>query len=527
MDYALSEGKDVLQLHSEIIEPTRFLLRGEPVRIALQTAARDYYLGLWTARKTRGAAALGDALEALYHATELQGASAEELWLTLIREAEADGLDSFDLAFEATMYRDSADHSKPRFEEWYCKAYIKCAELKAGQDGVFFSKYSTNWSIFLSYLEAVRQVRPDLVPRYLTVVLGSARQPTDLLQAQALEQGLASITEPPQQFWLHQQAARAFELASKNPETEAHWLNARNFCVQAGIATWRVDSEMARFYCSVDQYTKAVESYKRVRADAPPEERGTATVKLCDLALDHCDLPNAHKHMKAVPTSVSPFDRERLKFRIALAGADESLQTQYESLLKAANPLDGAHPAEISALEGEYFAFTLDFSRAQEAFRLATKGFESLGNQARADRCRLREIEFAVFDMASDDAEFKYADWANSRIVPTPIMRARIARAGAFLLLNQGKTDEAKTRIADALSPELPARARWIGTLFALAYEIHPNPPDSARNVAAFRFARSHGSRFGSVRLFGIPLGEVRATRRCGPCHRALDRWHH
>jgi len=471
----LSDGKDVLQLHPEVVDPVRLLLREEPVRTTLHQRARDYFLNLWQTRKTREESASA-AVEAVYHAAELEGAGAAVLWRKLLEEAESDGMDALVIAAEPTGYLVSPDRIAPRFEEWFCEAHLRCAELFAKKDGAFFSQYSSNWTKFLSHIKAVQKVRPDFVTPLWSVVVAASGRPSDQLQAEELERGLKSITDPADRFWLHQQAARAYSLAADDKSAETHWLRAREFAQQAGLEAWRVDSELAGFYSQLGSYSKAVDSYKRVRANAPPSDRANATVLLCDLALDHRDLSNARKFIKVVPNIVSEFERKRLKYRIALAGADESLQAQRNELLTLRADIDTRGRAKLDSLDGEFFAFVFDYREAEESMGRATKGYESLDDDGQALTCRIRELAFAAMEMESDRAEVIQEKLRQSKVFKSEEQRLYHELSWAYREIAQGKREEAKRRMAKLLSTPLRLRYRLVGIVFAMTFDLSVEP---------------------------------------------------
>ncbi len=480
---SLGDSNDVMRLHPEVVDPVRELLRPERVYRTLQQEARDYFLESWN--KSKRAA---DAVEATFHARELDDGGAESLWRHMLMEAQTAGdlPGAYEIAKEATQYVISPEQREPYYPKWFAEAHVFCAKLKALEAGIDFTPQDDRWDTFVDHLAEAKRTHPKSVPSYLAVLVSAVRDnKTDLDRALALDEGLTQESLPAEQFWLHRQAATYFETSGNTAKAEEHWIAACDTASSAGVEQWSAESQLADFYVKSGRYKKAQESLKAAAAKMALEDRRNASMRGAEWALDHHDLKAAEKLISDVPRE---FVDSTLRLRLD-AYTGTTLQDY-----RMPDDISLAERAPLESILGEWETYCLNFSAAREHFGNAKNAYQDLppptSGQKRSGwtnvdkniEAGVREITFTAFEMGAYDEAERLIEKVFA--ISDPDQRAAVELARAFSVIGLGKKKLGEAAIREALALAFTPRMRLRATILALAFDLHPEPPSKRKMKA-------------------------------------------
>jgi len=496
------DGQSELHFHPEVINPTRMLLREQPVFAELQYRAAEFF-----EQKARAASGANTAVrhyqDAIFHRFQGGGVQAKPFWTGHLREA----VDRFGPAAAVSVaaeilggeYSEAERIPYPKVSsaELLVSAHCEVAELLMQAAGLKFAE-PVNRNEFNRHVEIAREIvglHPDIrgaIPVYLDQIFeawqsGSAENAGEFLRA-----AIPDAQNSRHKFVLEFQLAGLL-LRHPAPDTPTHFRAALRLLPGVGpVGVTAIDLylALASYYMFIGAHAAVIEAMSSARRDAgDPRARARVIEHEAWYAVGVGDISTARKRiteMRELPPGVLPVPTspQVLEERLAIMECEpfRALRACEQGLAAATTATERARlldqRAEARALLLEFRAASDDWDSAATSYDLATM---SLGPA----RCALLSATMTAREMR----DYRRAETQIVSALSLPgsediEIRTALRLLLAFVLCRTGRQDQARQSLLELIErhgipPHIHARV----LIFALSFGLREASDDFLEDV--------------------------------------------
>lgn len=488
-----------LRFHPEVIQPTRALLRRQPVFPDLQTRAVQFYEQQAAVSKldnqspeAQVTAAARCACEAVFHRFQRDGIAAESYWLDEVRAFERLSAKAALLVATEIVGRDYAEaqlRPNPHVSspELLVRAHCEAADLLLQDAGTEFI-HRRNWPEFNRHMElaiaiADTQARQAaLVPRWLRTLHEIWRDsPQPAIPPDRLQAALDAVATPRERVILEVLLGRALAILQSS-EAPSHYRNALQAMPgveRTGISASDVHLLLADYYGFHGAHAAALEAQQQaVSAADEPRLRARAVQKQAGYALSVGLLNVAERRiaeLAATDGARSEAAAALLQSRVAILRLEP--QAALNQITRArqltADPIDHAR---LRDLEGQAQALRFAFGAAHDSWDSAASQYDVTAQPAGSAWCAVRRIRLRALVMGDLNSAVALLSAArNLRGSRDTGIFLELELLGAYLALRQGNREEAAQSVRMlAARAEWPLWPRTRAQIFALCFGLMP-----------------------------------------------------
>jgi hypothetical protein len=488
---ATVHGQSELRFHPEVINPTRRLLREQPVFADLQDRAVTFFEQKARA-EPKTEIAMRHYQDAIFHRFQAEGPKAKPFWTSCLNEA----LDRFGPSAAVPVAaeilgRDYAEAGRIPYPEvssaeLLVSAHCEAAELVMRAAGLRFTEAAKR-NEFDRHIEIARKIvgeHPDLrgaIPVYLDQIFeawqsGSAEKVEGFLRA-----AIPKAKDPRQRFVLEFQLAGIL-LRHPVPDTPFHFREALRLLPEVGpvgVTATELYLALASHYTFLGAHAAVTEA---LSAAARYAEGLRAQARVRDreawYALVVGDISTARKRvteLRKLPSGILPFStsQQALEGRLAIAEYEPfmALQACEQGLALVATPDERARLLDQRA---EARALLLEFRAASDDWDSAAKSYDLAAIAAGPARCALLSATITAREMQNyRGAEAQIAAALALRGSADIEIQIELLLLKAFVLCRTGRQDQARAILAELIErPGVPSHIHARVMIFALIFRL-------------------------------------------------------
>ncbi|WFU51893.1 ATP-binding protein [Sinorhizobium terangae] len=497
------DGQSELHFHPEVINPTRMLLREQPVFAELQNRAAEFF-----EQKARAASRANTAVrhyqDAIFHRFQGEGVQAKPLWTGHLREA----VDRFGPAAAVSVaaeilgreYSEAERIPYPKVSsaELLVSAHCEVAELLMQAAGLKFAE-PVNRNEFNRHVEIAREivgVHPDIrgaIPVYLDQIFeawqsGSAENAGEFLRA-----AIPGAQNSRHKFVLEFQLA-AILLRHPGPDTPTHFREALRLLSGAGpvgVTATDLYLALASYYMFLGAHAAVIEAMSSAGRSAGEDPRARARV------IDHQawyavgvgDISTARKRiteMRKLPPGVLPVPTspQVLEERLAIMECEPftALRACEQGLAVATSANERARLLDQRA---EARALLLEFRAASDDWDSAATSYDLATISSGPARCALLSATMTAREMQDyRRAETQIVSALSLRGSADIEIRTELRLLMAFVLCRTGRQDEARQNLSELIERQgIPPHIHARVLIFALLFRLREASNDFLEDV--------------------------------------------
>ena len=492
-----TENNEELRFHPDVVAPMRDLLRQEPVFYELQRRAAEYFeersqlFGKEDLRDKIPLLSVPDAMEAVYHHFQKDGAAAQKYWLQTLRTIETvmGPLHAVPYAAEITGRDYAIEQVRPLEQvstpEVLRAAHCEVADLILQGSDVSFAFSGNDYTEFRRRVEWATQVseayRLAPVPSYLQAIREATLSERDASIAQ-LNSALAGTREERERVFLIKTLADK-QFIEHKPDAAAsceQLLELVPRTRRTGLDPFDIAMNLADLYMDTGQYDAVGRSFDRARKFARGYHLQLAQVaaKAADFALKVDDIPKAIEHIDELEV-VDRKSKEHvellvwLKIELARARGDAlNMQELVKAELKRST---GSTRLPLLEQLGLALAAVLDFNGAFDAFEEALVGYDKMNAPKAATYCALRAARLKALGCGNiNDATTMLGSAMRLSGIQYYGNYVELRLLQAYCFYRGGLVKEAREVVRDArgqekdLGAELCAQIAFFGIVFGI-----------------------------------------------------------
>jgi tetratricopeptide (TPR) repeat protein len=495
-------GKSELHFHPEVINPTRLLLRAQPVFAELQQLAATFF-----EQKARAEAQTDVAVryyqDALFHRFQAEGAGAKPFWTRYLREVIDRSGPAAAVPVAAEIlggdYCEGERFPYPNVSsaELLVSAHCETAELLMQAAGLKFAE-PANRNEFNRHIEIAREIvgartyLTGTIPVYLDQILEAWRSGSAEKAAGFLRAAIPDAKANRHKFVLEFQLAGILS-RHPAPDTPVHFREALRLLPDAGavgVTATDLYLGLSSYYMFLGAHTAVIEALGSAeRAATDPRARTRVVDYEAWYALSVGDVSTARKHMTAMrrlPLGVLPFptSAQVLDERLAVIELEplRALRACEQGLASVATTSERARLLDQRA---EAKALLLEFRAASDDWDSAARNYDLATILSGSARCALLSAAMTAREMQDyRRAETQITSALSLRGSDDIELQTELLLLRAFVLCRTDRQDQARQILAELIErqgvpPHLHARV----LMFALSFGLREASDDFLEDV--------------------------------------------
>ncbi|CCD95598.1 hypothetical protein BRAO375_450004 [Bradyrhizobium sp. ORS 375] len=485
------EGQSELHFHPEVINPTRMLLREQPVFAELQTRAAAFFEQKARA-EPQANAAVRYFKDALFHRFQTDGVKAKPCWIGYLREV----IDRFGPAVAVPVAaeilgREYAEgertpHPGISSAELLVSAHCETAELLMQAAGLKFAE-PANRNRFNHHVEIAREIvglQPDLegiIPVYLDQVYEAWQSNSAEKAAAFLQAAIPEAKDSRHRFVLEFQLAGLL-LRYPTPSTPTHFREALRLLPEAGLVGVTATDlflALASYYMFLGAHAAVIEAMSSAaRSAGDPRARALVLDHEAWYAIGVGDISTARKRlaeMRKLPAAMLPFPTspQVLDERLALMEREpfRALRASEQGLATVSTPNERARLLDQRA---EARALLLEFRAASDDWDSAATNYDLAIIPSGPARCALLSATMTAREMQDyRRAEMQITSALSLRGSTDVEIRTELQLLFAFVLCRTGRQDQARQILSELIErPGIPPHIHARVLIFALSFQL-------------------------------------------------------